>query len=130
MMFNHRFCSIDHSIMFKPEEWSCTDPDQCQFCREISDTEFEYIQLKPRCELIDEALNPPRNKTALEYLSGRTFVSDWYEDIIDVDKYDDDEVAEYLSPYGYDFANFNRYKRGDNQIIAECIFETDTVMGF
>lgn len=124
MMFNHRFCSIDHSIMFKPEEWSCTDPDQHQFCRKISDTKFEYIQLKPNCELIDEVLNPPHSKDALEYLSGRTFVNDWYEDIIDVSLYTEQEIKEYLAPYGLPENMI------DNQLIAECIFETDTVMGF
>lgn len=119
-MFNNRFCKVDNSIIFKPEEWTCTDPDQIQFCRKIDNTTFEYIQLKPRCELIDEVLNPPHSKQALEYLSGRTFVSDWYEDIIDVTAYAPDEIAEYISPYGW--------PEVDNQLIAEAIFETDVVM--
>lgn len=118
-MFNNRFCKYDGSIMFKPEEWTCTDPDQHQFCRKISDTKYEYIQLKPECELIDDALKPPCGKDALNYLSGRTWVSDWYEDIIDVTDYTEEEIKEYTDPYGM--------PELDNQLIAECIFESTMI---
>jgi hypothetical protein len=45
MWFNNKF-NKDNTIHFDVEEWICTDADECQFCRKISDTEFEYIQLK------------------------------------------------------------------------------------
>jgi hypothetical protein len=115
----------DGTISFNTEEWSCTDPDTCQFCRKISDTEFEYIQLKE--DVFDKLKVQGYGKKALDFLNGRTYPADWYQDIIDVDEYDDDEVEEYLAPYGYDFADFNCYTKENNQIIAECIFETDVV---
>ena len=107
----------DGTISFNTEEWFCTDPDTCQFCRKISDTEFEYIQLKE--DVFDKLKVQGYGKNALDFLYGRTTPIDWYQEIIDVDEYDEDEVDEYIAPYGYD--------KSDNQLIAECIFETDVV---
>lgn len=110
---------IDGTITFITKDWICTDPDQCQFCRKISDTEFEYIQLKE--ELLDKLNVNGKGFIALDLLCGRTTPIDWYQEIIDVDEYDNDEIAEYLAPYGLPEESIN------NQIIAECIFETDVL---
>ena len=49
-MFNNKF-NQDNTIHFDVNEWTCTDPDEWQYCRKVSATEFEYIQLKDK-ELI------------------------------------------------------------------------------
>lgn len=124
MMFNNKF-NKDNTIHFDVNEWSCTDADQCQFCRKVNDTTFEYIQLKTEDlkRFVDSfQLN---NKHLLEVLNDRTNVSDWYQDEIDVNDYDADEIGEYVSPYGEILEGSEGAER--NQLIAECIFETDEV---
>ena len=128
-MFNNRFTE-DNKIIFLAQEWTCTDPDEHQFCRKISDTEYEYIQLKDK-ELI-EGIDPPSmfkgSLAKLEALSEKTRPSDWWQEEIDVTDYDADEIGEYLAPYGGILDNVND-EASRNQLIAECIFETDVVMG-
>lgn len=125
MMFNNKF-NKDNTIHFDVNEWSCTDADQCQFCRKVNDTTFEYIQLKTEDlkRFVDSfQLN---NKHLLEVLNDRTHVSDWYQDEINVEDYDADEIGEYVSPYGEILEGSEGAER--NQLIAECIFETDEVL--
>jgi hypothetical protein len=124
MMFNNKF-NKDNTIHFDVNEWVCTDADQCQFCRKVNDTTFEYVQLKTEDlkRFVDSfQLN---NKHLLEVLNDRTHVSDWYQDEIDVNDYDADEIGEYVSPYGGILEGSEGAER--NQLIAECIFETDEV---
>lgn len=124
MMFNNKF-NKDNTIHFDVNEWVCTDADQCQFCRKVNDTTFEYIQLKTEDlkRFVDSfKLN---NKHLLEVLNDRTNVSDWYQDEINVEDYDADEIGEYVSPYGEILEGSEGAER--NQLIAECIFETDEV---
>jgi len=123
MMFNNRF-TRDNKIHFVPSEWTCTDPDEVQFCRVVSKTEFEYIQLKEGAlkDQVHGGLN------ALAALDGETTINDWYQDEIDVNDYDADEVAEYLAPYGGILDNVTD-EQYCNQLIAECIFETDLLCG-
>jgi hypothetical protein len=124
MMFNNKF-NKDNTIHFDVSEWVCTDADQCQFCRKVNDTTFEYIQLKTEDlkRFVDSfQLN---NKHLLEVLNDRTHIADWYQDEIDVNDYDADEIGEYVSPYGEILEGSEGAER--NQLIAECIFETDEV---
>jgi hypothetical protein len=124
MMFNNKF-NKDNTIHFDVNEWVCTDADQCQFCRKVNDTTFEYIQLKTEDlkRFVDSfQLN---NKHLLEVLNDRTHIADWYQDEIDVNDYDADEIGEYVSPYGEILEGSEGAER--NQLIAECIFETDEV---
>lgn len=123
-MFNDRFTD-DNKIIFVPEEWSCTDPDEFQYCRKISDTEFEYIQLKDK-EKVRDSLCIGRQ--ILSYLNKETSPCDWYQEIIDVTDYDADEIGEYIAPYGGILDGVND-EAAKNQLFAECIFETDVVMG-
>ena len=124
MMFNNKF-NNDNTIHFDVNEWVCTDADECQFCRKVNDTTFEYIQLKAEDlkRFVDSfQLN---NKHLLEVLNDRTNVADWYQDEINVEDYDADEIGEYISPYGGILEGSDGAER--NQLIAECIFETDEV---
>lgn len=120
MMFNNRFNS-DGTIHFDVNEWVNTDPDEGQFCRKISDTEFEYIQIK-------DMSDKPHSKRLLEVLNDKTTIKDWYQDEIDVNDYDADELGEYLSPYGGILDNVTD-EQTRNQLTAECIFETDLISG-
>ena len=124
MVFNN-----DNTIHFNIEEWSCTDPDTMQFCRKVNDTTFEYIQLRvgKLCSFaISFHLN---NKHLLETLNDKTTLNDWYQDEINVNDYDADELGEYVTPFGGDDF-LNAIKGCDrNQLMAECIFETDIMNG-
>jgi len=126
-MFNNKF-NKDNTIHFDVEEWICTDPDENQFCRKVNDTTFEYIQLKNdglRKFVNSFHLN---NKHLLSVLNDKTKITDWYQDEIDVTDYDSDEIGEYLSPYGGILDNVTD-EVDRNQLIAECIFETDLICG-
>ena len=119
MMFNNNF-NKDGTIHFDVNEWVNTDPDEGQFCRKISDTEFEYIQLK-------DMTDKPHSKHLLEVLNDKTKIRDWYQDEIDVKDYDEEQIESYVSPYGEILEGSEGADR--NQLIAECIFETDIISG-
>ena len=114
-MPQHRLFHLEDTLDFYSNRWICTDPDNYQFCRKIDETTFEYIQLKPYYYERLDGLKPEMD--VLEYLSGKTFKKEWYHSIIDVTSYSPEEIAEYVAPYGM--------PEVDNQLIAECIFETD-----
>ena len=120
--FANRF-NKDNAINFDTSKWECTDVDQMQFCRKINNHVFEYIQLKD----VDGGSAYFKNKNALDYLNGITTADEWYQDIIDITDYSDDEIKEYISAYGGILDNVNDDVQR-NQIIAECIFEKDVVM--
>ena len=119
MMFNGKF-NKDNTIHFDVNEWVNTDPDEGQFCRKISDTEFEYIQLK-------DMTDKPHSKRLLEVLNDKTKVNDWWQCEIDVTDYTEEEIKSYVSPYGGILDGSEGAYR--NQLIAECIFETDLIFG-
>lgn len=111
-------------VMFNTSEWSCTDPDNFQFCRTINPHTFGYIQLTDCAAMrlqkeLGQRLN---NKHLLEVLNGKTILRDWHWDDIDITDYDEDEIKEYLAPYGKGY--LTDIKGQDrNQLIAEAIFE-------
>lgn len=121
--FADRF-NEDNTINFDTSNWECTDVDQMQFCRKVNDHVFEYIQLK---DVDGDYSVYFKNKNALDYLNGITTADEWYQDIIDITDYSDNEIKEYLSAYGGILDNVNDDVQR-NQIIAECIFEQDVVM--
>ena len=120
MMFNNKFNS-DGTIHFDVNEWVNTDPDQGQFCRVIDTHTFEYIQIK-------DMEGKEHSKKLLDILNDKTTIKDWYQDEIDVNDYDADELGEYLSPYGGILDNVADVQT-KNQLTAECIFETDLTCG-
>jgi len=125
MPFNNRF-DEKQRIIFKPSEWICTDPDEMQFCRPISKTEFEYIQLS-NMEL-KLKYQHGYGKNLLKNLNKKTTLDDWEEEVIDVSKLSEEEIREYVSPYGYHgILDDWKDEQSRYQIIAECAFETDNV---
>ena len=121
MMFNNKF-NADGTIHFDVNEWVNTDPDEGQFCRKINDTTFEYIQLK-------DMSGKPHSKKLLEILNDKTTIKDWYQDEIDVNDYDSDQIGSYVSTYGGDEFLGDSEGAERNQLIVECIFESDLIMG-
>ena len=117
MMFNNRFNS-DGTIHFDVNEWVNTDPDQGQFCRKVNETTFEYIQIK-------DMEGKEHSKHLLKTLNDKTTIKDWFQDEICVDDYDADEIGSYVSAYGSDEFLGDSEGAERNQLIAECIFETD-----
>ena len=116
MMFNNKFNS-DGTIHFDVNEWTCTDPDEGQFCRKVNDTIFEYIQIK-------DMEGKEHSKHLLETLNDKTTIKDWYQDEIDVNDYDSSQIGSYVSAYGGDEFLGDSEGTERNQLIAECIFET------
>jgi len=121
MWFNNRF-NRDNTIYFEPSEWTCTDPDNGQFCRVIDSHTFEYIQIK-------DMEGKEHSKKLLKTLNDKTTINDWYQDEIDVNDYDSDEIGKYVSAYGGDEYLGDSEGAERNQLIAECIFETDIICG-
>ena len=121
MWFNNKF-NKDNTIHFDVNEWTNTDPDEGQFCRKVNETTFEYIQFK-------DMTDKPHSKRLLEVLNNKTTIKDWYQDEIDVTDYDSDEIGEYVSAYGGDEYLGDSEGAERNQLIAECIFETDIICG-
>ena len=111
------------------QKWSCTDRDQYQFCRIISEHEFQYIQLK-NVEDVEKRIGKPLHtfdlESVLQVLENNTNDEDWYEDYIDTDDYQDD-AEEYFAPYGGILDGVTS-ERDRNQLLAECVFEQDVVM--
>jgi len=64
------------------------------------------------------------SKGLLNALNDKTHISDWYQGEIDVNDYTTKEINEYLSAYGDILYNVTN-EQDRNQLIAECIFETD-----
>lgn len=120
-MFNNRFNS-DGTIHFDVNEWTNTDPDEGQFCRKVNETTFEYIQIK-------DMEGKEHSKHLLETLNDKTTIKDWYQDEIDVMDYDVDAIGSYVSAYGGDEFLGDSEGAERNQLIVECIFETDLLCG-
>lgn len=121
MMFNNKFNS-DGTIHFDVNEWMNTDPDEGQFCRKVNDTTFEYIQIK-------DMEGKEHSKRLLEVLNDKTTIKDWYQDEIDVNDYNSDQIGSYISAYGGDEFLGDSEGAERNQLIVECIFETDLLCG-
>ena len=121
MWFNNKF-NKDNTIHFDVNEWTNTDPDEGQFCRKINDTTFEYIQIK-------DMSGKPHSKKLLEVLNDKTTIKDWWQDEIDVNDYDADQLGRYVSAYGGDEFLGDSEGAERNQLIVECIFETDLICG-
>ena len=115
------------------DSWRCTDPDNYQFCKKLSNTEYSYCQLandglKKEIETL-EAKN--HSFDVKEYLNNKeTNLNDWYCGDINVNDYDADEIGEVLSAYDGILDNCKGNEALTNQLICECIFETYMLTDF
>jgi hypothetical protein len=69
------------------------------------------------------------SKHLLETLNDKTTINDWHQDEINVNDYDSDQIGSYVSAYGGDEFLGDSEGAERNQLIAECIFETDLLCG-
>lgn len=117
--------------------WTCTDPNNFQFRRKISDKIYEFKEF-------DMSLLNPNTTSSLEYIKdkeklglelftekywGNTTL--WFNEEIDLDDYNEDDIKEVLDTYGYEYEDGlvvypNGDSYADDALIAECIFEQDT----
>ena len=88
-------------------EWILTDDDCCQYVKQLDKTVFKLIEV-----------------SVLEYNDESAV----YVETIDIDDFDEDSIQEVIKCY---YENIQEVKKiyGDsaNQIIAECLFESDVV---
>ena len=111
--------------------WECTDPDALQFAKKFTEHEWYYLQLKPSAvEKVEQHFaNQPigGSEEVRKYIYENLNNKDVWFDLIDVECYTQEEIDEYLAPYG-DILYGCWTDEQKNQLIAECIFETDYVM--
>lgn len=118
-----KYLEVIDGKLFFGDGWSCTDPDNHQFCHVINSHTFRYIQLKETSSFYDGA---EHSKNLLDELDGKTTIKDWYEDEIDVNDFSEDEIKEAIEPYGGILDNVTS-EQDRNQLIAECSFEQLTM---
>ena len=88
-------------------DWICTDPDNEQYGKQISERVFEFKELATNEDEYDFG----------EYIELK----------INLDDYTQEEVEEYISAYYTDLNEiFNIYGEEADWIIAECIFEQES----
>lgn len=113
---------------YKKQGWSMTDPDTLQFGIVLQDDVWKYRQFRFNIEKIDRI-------DFEDFLDAIWDVPEcWYEDVIDITDYTDDEIEDHIGTYGY---TGNQHIKSRNayikdvypdewkQIIAECIFEQE-----
>lgn len=95
-------------------EWVCTDPNNQQYGRQISDMIFEFKE--PLFDYKFEGITPKRFKTDEEIKIA-----------INLSEYSENDMYDYVSSYyGYDdFKEFLKTNEG-RWVIAECIFELES----
>lgn len=99
------------------EEWFCADSDCMQYCKKISETEYEFIQtVWLDCGTDERAENAKDTSDNYAVCVG----------YIDLDLYSDEDKEGSISSYGYTMESVKElYGEYANQIIAECLFEDD-----
>ena len=126
---------MDYSngYVYFDKSWHCTDPDNYQFCKKISDHEFSYCQLANEDikEEIESMNMVGHFFDVREFLNNKqTKPSDWFSGDIDVNDYDADEIGEVLSTYDGVLDGCKGDESLVNQITCECIFETYMLTDF
>ena len=106
------------------EGFTCTDLDNFQFGKELSDSKFRFVEID-RSTLFDlfdsEKLHEIDSTELIEY-------GDWFDDAIDLDNYTESDINTIIKGY-YDSVEGMKEIYGEPNykfIIAECIFEQET----
>jgi hypothetical protein len=104
-----------------PNDWTCTDPDNHQYGRKISDGVYQFKEWigggkldEPVEKTIKECFDKPEN---------------WEENTITLSDYTEEEIRNHISAY-YDSLEALReiYENDSDWIIAECIFEQESAL--
>lgn len=100
--------------------WFCIDSDCMQYCKKENETRFNFIQTV----WLDTCKSDIRAINAKDEYDNYAICSDY----IDLDLYDDEDIECSLSSYGYTVESLkNIYGSNTNQIIAECLFEDNSL---
>lgn len=103
---------VDHTKL----EWICTDPDNFQYGRKVSDGVFQFKEWIGGGKL-DEAVE----KTVKECFNES---GSWEEDTIVLANFNEQEIREHISGYYNSLEDLKKICGDDSDwIIAECIFE-------
>lgn len=94
--------------MMENKGWTLTDYDCLQYCKQYSDTEFSFIQAV--------WLDGDDNSDSYAVCAG----------YIDLNLYATEDIESAIAAYDYTMESVKEiYDDAANQIIAECLFETD-----
>ena len=106
------------------EGFTCTDLDNFQFGKELSDNKFRFVEIN-RSTLIDlfnsGRLHDIDSTELIEY-------GEWFDEVIDLDNYTEFDISTIIKGY-YDSVEVMKEIYGEpfyKFIIAECIFEQET----
>lgn len=93
--------------------WICSDPDSSQHLRKINESCWECYEMRGPFPEFDREKGPVPAQYGVVHL------------IIDLDCYDEDDIQDYISGYGYRDRDELAAQYGDaaEQIIVECVFE-------
>lgn len=117
--------------------WTCTDPDNLQFRKKNSETEFEFREFRMdllNCNIADtmQYIND-KIKLTFELFAEKYWENTelWVTQIVDTSTYSNEQITEFLDAYGYEYEDGEVvYPNGDSYkdiaLIAECIFELET----
>lgn len=106
------------------EGFTCTDPDNFQFGKELSDNKFRFVEIDRSTLLYffgSERLHDIDSTELIEY-------GDWFDEVIDLDNYTELDINIIIKGY-YDSVEVMKEIYGEPNykfIIAECIFEQET----
>lgn len=143
-MRNHSSNIVSES---SPQRWDfssmiCCDPDELQFCKQINESIWEFVQIthsklydlyngspEQFCEAYDgdSVLNGIHVRNAVHYKRGVVCC------IVDLNDYEDEEIEDYICGYGYTLndnasngrTSIKKLYSNWQQICCECIFEQD-----
>lgn len=105
----------------KNNGWYCTDNDCMQYCRKISETEYEFIQ----AVWLDTCGDDPRSENAKNESDNYAICTGY----IDLDLYSEEDKEGSIGSYCYTMDSVKEiYGDAANQIIAECLFEDDCLV--
>lgn len=97
-------------------EWTCTDPDNFQYGRKVSEGVYQFKEWGG-----EKKLQVPSGKPIKECFDEP---GDWEEDTIVLANYSEDEIREHISAYYSSLEELKEIYGDDSEwIIAECIFE-------
>ena len=103
------------------EGFTCTDLDNFQFGKELSDNKFRFVEIDKSTlfDLFDsERLHDIDSTELIEY-------GDWFDEVIDIEDYTDLDIDKIITGY-YDSVEAMKEIYGEPHykfILAECIFE-------
>ena len=106
------------------EGFTCTDLDNFQFGKELSDNKFRFVEID-RSTLFD--LFDSNNLHDIDFTELLEY-GDWFDEVIDLDNYTELDINTITKGY-YGSVEVMKEIYGESLykfIIAECIFEQET----